>query len=120
MAFQADYIRRPYEIGVVSRSVNIMATETPDTVCVHRAGYEIISLHPILVGCSLGGVCERGFAKPVVLQLPEALQVEADVIANWPVVVPAFDRILYRPSLGMALNANVVRRDEVRAGWIDD
>ncbi len=94
VAFQADYIRRPYEIGAVSRSVNVMATETPDTVCVHRAGYEIISLHAILVGCSIGEVGECGFAKAVILQLPEALQVEADVKPNGPVVVPALDRIL--------------------------
>jgi len=42
VAFQADYIRWPYGVGAVPRSVKIMATETPDTVCVHRAGYEII------------------------------------------------------------------------------
>ena len=88
MTLQVDYIRRPDKIGAVSRSVNIMATETPDAVCVHRTGDEIIPLYPILVSCSFGEVCERGLAKPVILQLPEALQVEADVKANGLVVVP--------------------------------
>ncbi len=52
--------------------------------------------------------------------LPEIGEVQAHVEAHRPVVILAFDRVVERPPLGMALDAGVVGVDVVEAGRIDD
>ena len=79
--------------------MRIVATETGNAPSVHEAGDEIIPLHPVLMGRSVGEVCEGRFAELVFLQLPEVPQVQADMKADRPVVVFSFDRIFQRPPL---------------------
>ena len=69
--------------------MNIVTTEARHAASVHlhRAVDKIISLHPILMGRAIGEMRKRRFARFVVLQTPECLQVEAHMEPNRPVVI---------------------------------
>jgi len=54
MALKAEDGGGSENVGVVVRAVDIMATETSDATRVHRAGHEIIALHPVPATRSVG------------------------------------------------------------------
>ena len=71
MAFQAKNVGRFQQVGVVVRSVNIMATEARHTARVHYALDKIVALHSILMRGAIGEMRETLFAQLVLFQLPE-------------------------------------------------
>src|SRR5271168_4416639 len=109
MTLEAQNICRLQQVGVVIRSVNIMATETAHAVRVHRALHEIVALHPILVRRTVGKMSESLFAQLVLFQLPEILEIQPDLESNRPVVVFTIDGIVPRLSLRVTLNTYVRR-----------
>jgi hypothetical protein len=54
MALKAEDGGWSENVGVVVRAVDIMATETSDATRVHRAGHEIVPLHPVPAARSVG------------------------------------------------------------------
>ena len=92
VALQAHGIRRLQEIGIVCRSMNIMAAKAGHSVRVHRARDEIISLHPVLVRGAVREVRESRLAELVFLQFPELPEIQPDMEANGPVVILPLDR----------------------------
>ena len=66
--------------------MRVMATEASNPARVHKTGNEVIALHPILMGCPVGEMCEGCLAKFVLLQFPEVVQVLAHIEADGPIV----------------------------------
>ncbi len=97
-----------------------MAAKTGDAATVHNALHEIIALHAVLVGGSIGEVYEGGLAESVVFQLPKIAEVEAHPIADGPIVVFALDGIRERPSLRVALDAGIGRLDVIHSRRVQD
>jgi hypothetical protein len=62
MALQAENVCRFEQISIVFRAVNIMATETANTVRVHGALDEIVTLHTVLMRGTVRKVSESLFA----------------------------------------------------------
>ena len=108
------------EVRVVFRPVDIVAAETFHAARVHQALDEIIALHAVFVSRSIGEMGKTRFAQLVFFELPIVFEWQSDIESNRPVIVFAFDRIFQRPTLRMALNADVVGLDVVRARRIDD
>ena len=115
MTGQAHAAARLPQHGVVVRAVRIVATEAGDAARVHQAGHEVVALHAVLVRRAIGEMGERRLAEFVILELPEVVEVQADVKADRPVIVFALDRVLERPPLRMTLDAGVVRMHIVEA-----
>jgi hypothetical protein len=46
------------QISIISGSVYIVATEAGDSARVHDTRHEVVTLHAILVRCSIGKMCE--------------------------------------------------------------
>jgi hypothetical protein len=93
--------------------VHIVATETRHAAAVRHTLDEIIALHPVFVSRSIGKMHEVGLTKPVFLEPPEILQVQALMKIDRPVVVQTVDRIVERLALRMTLNAGIRRADKV-------
>ena len=120
MAGQAHTVAGLSQHRVILGTVRIVATEAGHASGIHQTGREVVALHPVLVRCAVGEMCEGRFAELVILKLPEIAEVQADVKSDGPVIGFGIDRVLERPSLRMTLYASVVRVHEVETGWIDD
>ena len=70
--------------------------------------HEVIALHAILMSGAIGEMREGRFTEGVVFEPPKIAEVEADAIADRPVVILPFDGIRQRASLCMALDASVI------------
>src|SRR5262249_5508785 len=81
MAFEADGVRRLDEVGRIGRAVDVVATEAGHAAGIHHAADEIVALHAVLVGGAVGEVGEAGFARLVLLETPELLEVETGAVA---------------------------------------
>ena len=90
-----------------------MATETGDPARIHQTLDEVVSLHPVLVRRAVREMREAKLADFVLLQSPVVGQLQAHVKAYRPIVIAPTHPILHRPALGMALDAGVIRRDEI-------
>src|SRR6516162_994081 len=97
-----------------------MTTKASDATAVHYAHGKIVALHPILVRGAVREIIEVGLAQPAGFELPVVLQVESHLEADGPIVILPFNRVLERPPLRVALDANVVRVHVVQPGRIHD
>ncbi len=61
--------------------------------------HEVIALHAILVSGAIGEMREGRFTEGVVFESPKLAEVEADAIADRPVVILPFNGIDQRASL---------------------
>lgn len=120
MAFEAHHVSRFDQQRRILSAMDIMATETLYSTRVHHALDKIIALHAVLMRGSVREIHERCFSKLVVFQLPEILQSASHVEPDGPIVVFAFDWVLQRLSLRMALDTGIVRTNEVETRGIDD
>jgi hypothetical protein len=98
--------------------MHIVAAKAGDTMRVHDARDKVIALHAIFVRRSVREVRKGRFAQLVVFQFPEIFKVQADAETDRPIVVFVFDGTCQGLSLGMALNADVIRLDIVQAGRV--
>ena len=62
MTIQAERVHRFSELRIVLRAMHIVAGRACDAVLIHDALHEVIPLHPVLVGGSVGEVGERRLA----------------------------------------------------------
>lgn len=120
MALQAENVCRLQQVGVVLRSVNIMATEAAHTVRVHRTLNKIVALHAILMRGAIGKMSESLLTRLMLFKLPEIFEVHSHLKTNRPVVVSSVDWIAQRLPLRVTLNADVRRLNCVQAGRIRD
>src|SRR4051794_21763466 len=97
-----------------------MAARARDAAGIHHALNEVVALHPVLVSGAVAIMRERRLPGLVLFELPEVLQLEADSVADGPVVVAALDGVDQRTSLRMALHAHVDRTDRVEPARVDD
>src|SRR5271154_2197216 len=97
-----------------------MATETAHTVRVHCALDKIIALHPILMRGAVGEMSEGLLTRLVLLQLPEILEIHADLEAHRPVVILAIDRVTQRLPLRVTLYADISREHCIQPGRVRD
>src|SRR5215467_6341608 len=67
-----------------------------DAALVHHALREVVPLHPVLVRRAVREMRERRLAELVFLELPEILKLQTWPVADGPVVVLAFERLLQR------------------------
>src|SRR6202012_1443479 len=58
VAVQANFSRWLPKHSLVRRAMNVVATETGDAARIHQALHEVIPLHAVLVGGSVGKVRE--------------------------------------------------------------
>ena len=82
------------QVGIVARAMNIMAAEAGDAAPIHQALHEIVSLHSILMGCSVREMGEGSLSQFVLFQLPEIFQIHPLMKADRPVVVLPIKGIL--------------------------
>jgi hypothetical protein len=108
MAVKAQLICWLAELGVVVSAVDIVTRGTSDSVAIHYALHEIISLHAVLVRCAIRKMQEVGLTKGDVFELPVVLKAQADVVTDRPVVSSPVDEASTRSPLGVTLNARVV------------
>ena len=94
MALKAHDTGRFQEIGIVPRSMDIVAIEARDSARVHDAGHEVIALHAILVRGAIGKMRESTLAELVVFELPEILEIQPHLETDRPIVVFPFDRVI--------------------------
>src|SRR5271155_5793415 len=109
MTVQAELVYRLSELGIVFRSVYVVAGSTSDAVLIHDALHKVITLHPVLVCGSVREVRECGLTQGDVFELPVICQMKTDVVANRPIIGFTLDLFGERLTLGMTLNAGVVR-----------
>jgi hypothetical protein len=55
---QAYLGRRLPEDRLIGRAMNVVATEARNAARIHQTLYEVVALHAVLVGCSIGKVSE--------------------------------------------------------------
>jgi hypothetical protein len=99
VAIQAEFLRRFSELRVIRRAVYVMTGGARHAMLIHDALDEVVTLHSVLVGGSIGEVGERGLAKSVIFKRPIVLEMETDAIADGPVVRFALDLFLQRLAL---------------------
>src|SRR5439155_6822825 len=105
---------------VVRGAVRVVATEAGDAAPVHDALHEVVALHPILVRRPVGEMRERRLSELVLFEPPEVLEMPALMESHGPIEVPSLDRVVERLPLRVALDARVVRPDEVEPRRVDD
>ena len=120
MACQAQLLRWLDEIGVVVRYRHIVTAEARHAAAVKSAVDEVVRLHPILLRRAFRIVRECRLTEMVFLERPEVLELEANVISHWPIVMLARVGIARRAALRVALQAHIIRRDIVQPRRIDD
>jgi hypothetical protein len=113
VAFKAHHVSRLQQECVVTGAMRIMATRAFDSSRVHDALNKIIPLHTVFMRSAIGEVGKRRLPKLVLLQPPKILQLEACMKADRPIVVLSLDWIRQWAALRMALDANVVRLNEI-------
>lgn len=106
---KAELICRFAELSIIAGAVDIVTAGAGHSVSIHHALDEIIPLHPILVCRAICKVQKVGLSKGDVFELPIIGQMQTDVIADRPVIGFAVDETGTRASLGMALDAGIVR-----------
>src|ERR1700683_2781424 len=74
VAIEAQFIRWLAQLGVVLRTVHIVAARAIHPAPVHHTLHKIISLHTVLVGCAVGVVRECCLAQRMLFELPKILQ----------------------------------------------
>src|SRR6516162_8058537 len=97
-----------------------MTTETSDAARVHRAGHEIVALHPVSAASSVGVVGPVGPLLVAVVKLPEFAEHHAWTEADRPGIVAAFDRVSRRVAGRVTLDADVVRANVVQTDRVHD
>lgn len=107
MAIQANLIDGFSQLRIVAGTVRIVTRGTGDFMPVHDALHKIVTLHSILARGAVGKIVEVGLTECAVLQLPIVSQWLSYRVTNRPVVVFALNRIVQRPSLGVALDTGV-------------
>ncbi len=120
VAFETQYVGRLDQQSIVVGAVNIMATGAFHAMRVHHALDEIVALHAVFVRRAIRVMCERRLAEPVFFELPEILQLAAHVKPYGPVIIFAFNRVLERLPLRVALNTGIVRLNKAETGGIDN
>lgn len=75
MTIQANLIYRLSQLSIVFRSMDIMARVASDSVSVHDALDEVVTLHAVFVRSTVREVVETGLAEGAVLEFPEILQI---------------------------------------------
>jgi hypothetical protein len=108
VAVQAELLRRFAELRIILGAVHVMARGAGDPVSVHDALYEVIALHPVLVGGPVGKMGKSCLTQRVVFQLPIFRKMEAGAVANGPVISLAFDLLGERPALRVACDPSVI------------
>jgi hypothetical protein len=78
-------------LGIVFRSVYVVAGSTSDAVLIHDALDKIIALHPVLMCGSVREVRERRLTHGDAFELPVVCQMKTDVVANRPIIGFALD-----------------------------
>ena len=99
--------------------MHVVAREAGKAAPVHDALHEVIALHAVLVGCTVGEIVEAVLSKRTVFATRSPLASEQRGSR------PASRNIFLRsvgewPPLGMALNASVIPRDMVHLRRIDN
>jgi hypothetical protein len=120
VAIEAQNIDGLEQVGVVSGSVHIVATEAGHATGIHHAIHEIITLHSILVAGTVGEMGKGCLAELVVFELPVILKIQANLKTHRPIVIFPFDLVLQWAALRMALHADIVRMDVIEAGGVHD
>ena len=120
VTLKAHRICRFHQQSLVLGPMRIVAAGTFHAPRVHQTLHEVISLHPVFVPRTIREVCERCFPKFVFFELPETLEFPAHLKADGPVVVFAFDGILQRLPLRMALNTGIVSSYKVESSGVHD
>ena len=120
MALKAEYGCRFQKVGVVLRTVDIMTTETSNAARVHRAGHEIVALHPVSAARSVRVIGSVRSHRPAVVKLPEFAEHHTWTEANRPGIVATFDRVSRRLAGRVTLDAYVVGANVVQTDWVHD
>ena len=120
MTIEAKLLGRFTQLGIIARSMRIVASETRNTTAIHQALYKIVALHPVLVRRAVGVIEEILPAELRFIEPPEIAKIRGcgHVETDRPVVVTSLDRILQRLSGA----ANPARKTAatpsfVNAGW---
>src|SRR6185437_483214 len=120
VAVQAYPIGGLSQLCIVRRPVNIVTTGAGDVVPVHDALHKVVALHAVFMGRTIWEIVEGLLAQRVILQFPEVIQLQANLIADRPVVILALNWIRQGLSLRVALDAVVVGCDIVHVRGIQD
>src|ERR1700693_4169051 len=86
MTIQAQNVCRFPQQCIVLRTMSVVTSEAGNAVGIHGAGNEVVALHAILVGGSVGEMRERCFAEFVLFQFPEIVQTLAHLESDGPVI----------------------------------
>lgn len=113
VTLEAHCVSGRSQLRLIFRAVNVVTTETRDTMSVHGALDEVVALHPILVRGAVRKVSEGRLAELVIFEPPKILQRFAHLKTNRPVEGSALDWIRERSTLRMTLDARVVRGDVI-------
>ena len=70
---ETELIRRLDQLRVIASAMHVVAIETGDSVVIHDALHEIISLHPVLICRAIREVVEIGLTERAVFQPPIVL-----------------------------------------------
>jgi len=134
VTLQAENICRLQQVGIVPGAVNVVATETTHAVRVHGALHKIVALHAVLVGGAIGKEVEVLRTELCFFEMPYVGEAIAGQVADGPVwiLTPhkflscsrrlSLDRYWERDgtALGVALHADIVGADVVKALRVDD
>jgi len=108
------------QLGRIRSSMNVVAGGASHAAPVHQALDEIIALHSIFVGRTVGEVKEVGLPERAVFQFPEVGEAKSNVVADRPIVILAFQWNRERAALRMALNAGIGGGNRIHLRWIND
>lgn len=114
VAIEAKLLGGLAQLRVIAGAVNVVAVETGDAARIHHALHKIVALHAVFVGSAFREVIEIGLSEVGLFELPVIAQIAAGVVSDRPIVMFAFDRIIHRAALGMALDAGVGRSDVIQ------
>lgn len=120
MAIEANLIGGLSQLRIVAGTMRIVTRGTADFMPVHDALRKIVALHSILARSAVGKIVKVGLTQCAVLQLPIVSQWLSNRVTNWPVVVFALNRIVQRPSLGVALDTGVGVCQRIHPARVED
>ena len=120
MATQAKLVARDDQVRHVFVAVHVVTIEAAHVAVIHHALREIISLHPVLVGCAIGKVIEVLCAETVFLKSPFVREAFTRKKADGPIHNLTVSWNCGRAPLGVALHADVVCADKIQSRGVDD
>ena len=92
VAVETEFIGGLAKLGVVLRTMYVVAIEAGDSASVHDALHEIIALHSVLMSGAIREVRECGLTEFVFFERPKVCQLESYTITHRPIKVRALNR----------------------------